>query len=94
MNYKQRILISIIRNKGKTIIMFLLVFLLSNFIAGSYAITESTNTVKNRIKEELTGILSIHEKVNSTEYLEINDLLRLITTDQSVIKETIDIITE
>ena len=42
MNYLKRIFVSIERRKGKSLLLFLIVFLLGNVIAGAVAIQQST----------------------------------------------------
>lgn len=66
MNLSKRLFVSLTRNKLRTIVMFLIVFLLANFIASSYAITQSTNNVSKTIKQNLAGIISIHEKAGTS----------------------------
>lgn len=83
MNLVKRVYLVLIRNKKKSLSTFLIIFLLCNLIASSYAIMLSTNTVKNEIKESLSGIITIHadeemsyfERSNWKECYKITDLI-------------------
>ena len=62
MNYFKRCILNIIRKPSKTLLLFLIVFLLGNLVCGSYAITQSTTKVKDNIKQQLGGLITIHAK--------------------------------
>ena len=53
MNFWQRALKSISRRKGKSFILFLVIFILGNVIAGAVAIQQSTGNVEKVTKEKL-----------------------------------------
>lgn len=52
-NFFKRAWFSVTRRKGKTIILFLVVFLLGNAIAGAIAINQATISVEKNIKSQL-----------------------------------------
>ncbi len=67
MNFWQRALKSISRRKGKSFILFLVIFILGNVIAGAVAIQQSTGNVEKVTKEKLgaRAILDVdYEKYN------------------------------
>lgn len=66
MNFFKRALYSVTQRKGKSVILFIIIFVLGNVIAGAVAIKESTNNVEKTIKSQLAGSASItldYEKV-------------------------------
>lgn len=50
MNFLKRALLSIQRRKGKSIILFLVIFILGNLMAGAIAIQQATRGVETNIK--------------------------------------------
>ena len=68
MNYLKRMFCSIKRCKFKTLLFFLSVFLLGNFISASIAINQATDSIKSDIRTELgaTIVLSAGEEVVDT----------------------------
>lgn len=59
MNYWNRALCSVTRRKGKSIILFAVIFILGNVIAGSIAIQQSTDNVEKKIKHQLGATVSV-----------------------------------
>lgn len=59
MNFIKRALCSVTRKKGKSLILFAVIFVLGNVIAGAIAIQQSTQNVEKNIKRELGGIATI-----------------------------------
>ncbi|EOL47636.1 ABC transporter permease [Enterococcus phoeniculicola] len=53
MNFLQRAISSVTRRKGKSIILFLVIFVLGNVIAGAIAIQQSTSNVEKDVKAKL-----------------------------------------
>ncbi|CAG9620406.1 ABC transporter permease [Sutcliffiella rhizosphaerae] len=53
MNFVKRGLLSITRNKGKSIILLLVIFVLGNLISGAISIQQATGNVETSIKEKL-----------------------------------------
>ena len=65
MNFFKRALASVTRRKGKSIILFAVVFILGNVIAGAISIQQATESVEKNIKGQLGGKATIvmdHEK--------------------------------
>lgn len=59
MDYKKRAISSILRRKGKSLILFLVVFILGNVIAGAVAIQQSTTNVEQETKKNMRPAASI-----------------------------------
>lgn len=59
MNFFKRALASVTRRKGKSIILFAVVFILGNVIAGAISIQQATNSVEKNIKGQLGGTATI-----------------------------------
>lgn len=53
MNFWRRALKSITRRKGKSVILFLVIFILGNVIAGAVAIQQSTVNVEKATKAKM-----------------------------------------
>lgn len=66
MNFFKRALLSIKRKPGKSLLLFLIIFILCNVIAGAVAIQLGTENVERNIKESLGAVYSIsmdHEQI-------------------------------
>lgn len=87
MKFFKRSIISIIRKPSKSLLLFLIVFLLGNLVCGSYAIMQSTISVRNDIKQKLGALITIHanDKLND----EINDYL--LNYENKIVQEMFDI---
>lgn len=59
MNYWNRALCSVTRRKGKSIILFAVILILGNVIAGAIAIQQSTANVEKKIKHDLGATVSV-----------------------------------
>lgn len=59
MDYKKRAISSVLRRKGKSLILFLVVFILGNVIAGAVAIQQSTTNVENETKKKMLPVASV-----------------------------------
>ncbi|WP_313538762.1 ABC transporter permease [Enterococcus sp.] len=59
MNFWQRALKSITRRKGKSFILFLVVFVLGNVIAGAVAIQQSTANVERETKKKMGNVATV-----------------------------------
>lgn len=67
MNIFKRALLSVSRRKSKSLILFIVIFILGNVIAGAYSIFRSTENVEKQIKQRLgstSTILIDDEKIN------------------------------
>lgn len=59
MNFIKRALCSVTRKKGKSLILFAVIFVLGNVIAGAIAIQQSTQNVEKNVKKQLGGTATI-----------------------------------
>ncbi|MDH6363141.1 putative ABC transport system permease protein [Enterococcus sp. PF1-24] len=59
MNFIQRAWASVVRRKGKSTILFLVIFILGNVIAGAIAIQQSTANVEKKVKADLGAVATI-----------------------------------
>lgn len=59
MNFFKRALASVTRRKGKSIILFAVVFILGNVIAGAISIQQATKSVEKNIKSQLGGTATV-----------------------------------
>ncbi len=59
MNFLKRGWASITRRKGKSFILFAVVFVLGNVIAGAISIQEATKSVEKNIKNQLGGVATV-----------------------------------
>lgn len=59
MNFVKRALCSVTRKKGKSLILFAVIFVLGNVIAGAIAIQQSTENVEKSVKKQLGGLATI-----------------------------------
>lgn len=94
MNYWNRALCSVTRRKGKSIILFAVIFILGNVIAGSIAIQQSTANVEKKIKHDLGATVSVeldYQKMMdegqsfSPDALKVEDIKKL--GDSTYVKE-------
>lgn len=53
MSYLKRAWLSVVRRKGKSLILLVVVFVLGNFIAGTFAIKQATERVESNLKTKL-----------------------------------------
>lgn len=87
MNSFKRAILSIKRRPKKTILLFLIVFFLGNFIAISFSIKDTTEALKYNIKSGLGSTITIHAK-SRMENDEVDqsfiDVFKKITNDDSV----------
>lgn len=58
-NFVKRALCSVTRKKGKSLILFAVIFVLGNVIAGAIAIQQSTQNVEKSVKKQLGGLATI-----------------------------------
>ncbi|GBU10907.1 ABC transporter permease [Erysipelotrichaceae bacterium] len=59
MNFMKRALLSITRKKGKSLILFLLIFILGNVIAGAISVQQATLKSEQKIKKSMGAVASI-----------------------------------
>ncbi|CAM3271122.1 ABC transporter permease [Vagococcus fessus] len=66
MNYFKRAIASVTRKKGKSLILFAVIFILGNVIAGAISIQQATQNVEKNIKKQLGGTATVG--INSKEF--------------------------
>ncbi|MEI5995537.1 ABC transporter permease [Candidatus Enterococcus mansonii] len=83
MNFIKRALCSVTRKKGKSFILFAVIFVLGNVIAGSIAIQQSTQNVEKNIKKQLgaTATIEIDYENNQEEVMEAGSDLEALKVD-------------
>ena len=59
MNFWQRALKSVTRRKGKSFILFLVIFILGNVIAGAVAVQQSTMNVERETKKKMGNVATV-----------------------------------
>lgn len=69
MNFFKKGVLSIIRKPSKSLLLFMIVFLLGNLVCGSQAIMQATVSVKNDIKQQLGALITIHANSEMNEDL-------------------------
>jgi putative ABC transport system permease protein len=80
MNFLKRAFLSLVRRKGKSLILLFIIFILSNVMAGSIAIGQASNNVEKTIKLQLGANASVEldwekmqdwteEQWNSLQYI-------------------------
>lgn len=67
LNYINRTLKSITRRKGKTTLIFLIVFILGTVIAGAIAVNQSTSNIEQTIKNSMGAVATINVDYNNIE---------------------------
>jgi putative ABC transport system permease protein len=75
-NFIKRALYSVTRKKGKSLILFAVIFVLGNVIAGAIAIQQSTQNVEKNVKKQLGGLATIEiDYENNQDLLEQEDFV-------------------
>ncbi len=59
MNYMKRAWLSVTRKRGKSAILFAVILVLGNVIAGAIAVNQSTQNVEKQIKNQLGSLATI-----------------------------------
>lgn len=59
MNFFKRGLVSVLRKRGKTVILLILVFILGNVMAGVISIKEAVKNTQQIMREKIGVVLSI-----------------------------------
>lgn len=89
MNYWKRARNSIFRTKGKSLILFAVIFVLGNVIAGAIAIQQSTTNVEKKMKQQLGATVSAEPDLNELLKQTENGDSQSMTQAQSLKEETI-----
>ena len=84
-NFLKRSITSLLRNPGKTIILFLLIFILGTALIGAFAATRAVVSTSENIRRDMRPILTISYDIEAT----IAEILE--TGEISTIVESIDI---
>lgn len=82
-NFIKRALCSVTRKKGKSLILFAVIFVLGNVIAGSIAIQQSTQNVEKSVKKQLGGMatLEIDYENNQEEVMKAGSDIEQLKVD-------------
>ncbi|MGX7417594.1 ABC transporter permease [Carnobacterium gallinarum] len=83
MKFYKRAFLSITRRKGKSLILFAVIFILGNLIAGAISIQEATNNVENTIKKKLGSIATIELDLQKLQ--ESEDMTKIPSLDEKKI---------
>lgn len=84
MNFIKRGFASVTRRKGKSIILFAVIFVLGNVIAGAISIQQATKSVENNIKKELGGKATVGMNQEEFDKLMENPDADVVTKNISV----------
>ncbi|MBP1045532.1 ABC transporter permease [Enterococcus sp. BWM-S5] len=84
MNFIKRALLSVARKKGKSIILFSVIFILGNVIAGAIAIQQSTQNVEKNVKSQLGGMATIEldYENNQDKFMEADLVIENLTEEK------------
>lgn len=70
MNFFKRALTSLIKQVGKTVILFLLVFILATAIVGAISVRDAINNTDTNLRHNMRPIVTIHHDfISFNEYL-------------------------
>lgn len=77
MNYLKRAWLSVTRRKGKSLLLFVIIFILSNVIAGAVSIQQATQNVEKSIKSKMGAAATVrldYENMKESDYENIEEL--------------------
>ena len=77
MNYLKRAWLSVTRRKGKSLLLFIIIFILSNVIAGAVSIQQATQNVEKTIKNKMGATETLrldYENMKDGDYENIENL--------------------
>ena len=89
MNFLKRGLFSVIRRKGKTTILFVIIFILGNIMAGSVAVQQATVNVEKNIKQRMGGTATISVDYDKL-YAELDSEMGMIEMPDQLPTELIE----
>ncbi|MGG5373069.1 ABC transporter permease [Enterococcus sp. AZ196] len=89
MNYWKRAKSSIFRSKGKSLILFAVIFVLGNVIAGAIAIQQSTANVEKKMKQQLGATVAPELDLNKILEQNENGEVQATSQHESLKEETI-----
>lgn len=90
MNFFKRAMASVTRRKGKSLILFAVIFILGNVMAGAIAIDQGTKSVEESIKKKLGAVATVtqdFEKLNQDAENESDVIEDPLMPSSKVIKE-------
>ncbi|WP_429975000.1 ABC transporter permease [Enterococcus sp. DIV0840c] len=82
MNYLKRALLSVTRKRGKSAILFSVILILGNVIAGAIAISQSTQNVEKQIKSQLGAFATIE-----LDYEQLGNSMNVQPLSEDLIKQ-------
>ena len=94
MNYLKRARISIARNKGKSILLFFIIFVLANVIAGALAIQDGSKQVAEKIKSELGAAVTVEMDYDAIDKMMEEDPEQVEGMYENITPPTKDVITQ
>ncbi len=81
MNYLKRAWLSVTRRKGKSLLLFTIIFILGNVIAGAVSIQQATTTAEKKVKSQMGATATIQlDYQNMTDTSEAQALSKDIVT--------------
>lgn len=83
MNYLKRAWLSVTRRKGKSLLLFVIIFVLGNVIAGAVSIQQATQNVEQTIKLQMGATATLqadYENLKESQYEEVGTLTKDIVT--------------
>lgn len=94
MNYFKRGLASITRRKGKSLILFAVIFILGNVMAGAIAIDQGTKSVESTIKQKLGAVATVtqdYEEIDKAIQEDENAYEKMTFPSEKTLKEIGDL---
>lgn len=82
MNFFKRALLSVSRKKGKSFILFLVIFILGNVIAGAIAVRQATQNVEKNTKQKLGALATIDMDYEKMNELPDEEEMQMLTVEQ------------
>ena len=89
MNYWKRAKNSIFRTKAKSLILFAVIFVLGNVIAGAIAIQQSTANVEKKMKQQLGATVAPELDLNKLLEQQENGNVQAVSKPETLNEETI-----
>lgn len=74
MNYLKRAWLSVTRRKGKSLLLFIIIFILSNVIAGAVSIQQATQNVEKTIKNKMGATVTLRLDYENIENLKMKTI--------------------
>ncbi|MFC5630038.1 MULTISPECIES: ABC transporter permease [Streptococcus] len=79
MNYLKRAWLSVTRRKGKSLLLFIIIFILGNVIAGAVSIQQATQNVERKIKSQMGATATIqtdYENMKDSDWEKVEPLTK------------------